>query len=185
MSHPREEIRGTVVALLATPTEEVYPTAAEGRVYPSRVKPLFDKDLPAILVYILSEEITGGLMSATLHGRRQVEVVVDTITRAEDLDDVLDDFSQAIETALLSISLLGLSDLVERVSLSKTETGFTGKGDHERGCLRLFFSVTYWFEQPEAEIEEPADLERIHNEFDIRPHGETFESDHEAEAELE
>jgi len=185
MSHPREEIREAVVALLATPEGSVYPTLAEGRVYPSRTKIIFDKDVPCLLVYTLSEQVTGQLMSPTFTGRREVNVVVDVVVAAEQLDDVLDDFSQAIETALLSVSLLGLSDLVERVSLSKTETGVTGKGDHERGCLRLFFPVTYWFEQPEAEIDDPADLERIHNKFDIRPHGEEFETDHEAEAELE
>jgi len=184
MSHPREEIREAVVALLATPEGSVYPTLAEGRVYPSRTKIIFDKDVPCLLVYTLSEQVTGQLMSPTFTGRREVNVVVDVVVAAEQLDDVLDDFSQAIETALLATSLLGL-DHVERVALASTEATVTAIGDRERGLIRLIFPVAYWFKEPEAEIENPGDLERIHNKFDIRPHGEEFETDHEAEAELE
>lgn len=182
--HLRETIRDKIVALLSTPEDEVYPTPAEGRVYPNRKIPVFEADLPCILVYFLSEQAEQFTMSATYTALRTLQVVVEAIVGPDDMDDSLDDLALAIETVMLQNPRLDLS-FVERNVLTETSITKLDEGSKEMGSIQVTFPVTYYFHQTEAEDETAVDLELIHNEFDIPPTDlEDFQSDFEADAEI-
>ena len=185
MSHPRATIRQAVLNLLAAPEEGVYPTAAQARVYTARVQDLASSDLPAILIHTPIEETVQPVMSATNNTLRRVDVVVTAVTAATELDDAMDDLAEEVETAIYSVSLLGLPALVERVDYISMASVMSDEAGFENGRITLTFSVTYSVRQPEPGQATEVELLEINNQFDIAPHGESFEMDHAAVAELE
>ncbi|MDD4556499.1 MAG: hypothetical protein PHE89_04135 [Alphaproteobacteria bacterium] len=135
MTHPRQHIREAVATRLHKIFENVYA---------SRAKPLFDQDLPAILVYASSEGVkqerwdTDGFGALT----RELELFVEAVdTGKDDLDDKLDTLAEKIEAALDGWEIPDRKSAVLR--FKGTDTDMSIEGNKTYGAVRLAFSLTY------------------------------------------
>lgn len=140
MAHKREEIRKSVLAMLSAPVDDVYPTAAGSNVFANRIAPLWDIELPAILIYPRSESSTPRAV-----GRRQLirtlNLVIELVNEASDeLDDSLDDLAQQVETIISSDPSLGAKAI--STILTSTETTLD-EGKKLIGKMTLSFEVIY------------------------------------------
>lgn len=134
MSH-RKQIRDAV----ATRLRETFQN-----VFASRAKPLFDQDLPAVLVYTTSEDIkqerwdTDGFGSLT----RELDLMVEAVDLGSaDLDDKLDSYAAAIESALDGWEIPDHKSAIMR--FKGTDMDMSIEGNKSYGAVRLVFSITY------------------------------------------
>ncbi len=135
MTHPRQTIRETIAARLAESMQNVFT---------SRAKPLFDQDLPAVLVYAGSEQVkrerwdTDGFGDLT----RELEILVECVDMGkEDLDNRLDALAESVETALDGWEIPGYKNAVMR--FSGTDTDMSIDGNKTYGAIRLTYTLTY------------------------------------------
>lgn len=132
MSHVRLQIRDAAVALLTAELGE------DADVYASRILPLEEADLPAVLVYTNSEEVAelefGGL-------DRTLSLVVEAVAQATDLDAALDPLLVGIESALNGSTLGGLAARV--LPTGGLEVTQSAEGAAPVGRARLTFEVAY------------------------------------------
>lgn len=135
MTHPRQTIREAVAIRLRETFDNVYT---------SRAKPLFDQDLPAILVYASSESVkqerwdTDGFGTIT----RELDLFVEAVdTGKDDLDDKLDELAEKIESALDGWEIPDRKSAVLR--FKGTDTDISIEGNKVYGAVRLAFSLTY------------------------------------------
>lgn len=135
MTHPRQNIREAVAVRL----RETF-----ANVFASRAKPLFDQDLPAVLVYTNSEQIkkerwdTDGFGALT----RELDLFVEAVdTGKDDLDDKLDVLAEKIEIALDGWEIPNRKSSVLR--FIGTDTDISIEGNKTYGAVRLAFTLTY------------------------------------------
>ena len=136
MTHPRNNIR-TAVA------EHLKQTFAN--VYTSRSKPLFDQDLPAVLVYTGNETIREERwgMDGFGHLTRELELFVEAVdTGKDDLDDKLDTMAEQIENLLDGWDVPGRKNAV--LKFKTTETDMSIDGAKIYGAVRLGYTLTYY-----------------------------------------
>lgn len=139
MPHARQEIKTAFAQLLKQAK-----TKAGDNVHQHRNLPLFNKTLPAILVYAGDEESSIFNESPRELERVvsfRVQPMVETKNEA-DLDDELDEFAAQIEAAInIDDSLCGT---VSDVFLSGTsEIEIDNSGEQPTGAIELTFTVTY------------------------------------------
>lgn len=149
--HPRKELRKKVVELLSTPDGDgVYPTAAQGRVHPSRVFHHRKGELPVICVYTLQESVSPeSQQTAPRELARDVSLVIEAWVKVEPTtpgqqplaDDALDDIAEQIEAVMHADPYLagtaGDSILVD------TDTEMVEGGGEMMGLLVMTYAVTY------------------------------------------
>lgn len=135
MPHPRQQIRTAVAARLRETFQNVYA---------SRAKPLFDQDLPAILVYSATESVsrerwdTDGFGALT----RELELFVEAVdVGKEDLDDKLDSLAEQIESSLDGWEIPDRKSAILR--FKGTDMDISIEGNKTYGAVRLAFSLTY------------------------------------------
>ena len=139
MTHPRTVIRRTVVVRLRE-----YATAAGNNVFDSRSKSLFDRHLPALLVYARDERVVDGRYDGdgSMALKRELELCVEAVDKgSDDVEERLDDIALEIEAALDGFTLPERRADVFR--LKSTETDVAVDGSKTYGAIRLTFSVTY------------------------------------------
>lgn len=136
MSHPRKQIRDAVTERLLEMFKNVYA---------SRAKPLFDQDLPALLVYCATESIrqerwnTDGTGALT----RELELFVEAVdTGKEDLDNKLDEMAEKIESALDGWEIPSHKNAIMR--FKGTDMDISVQANKTYGAIRLAFSITYY-----------------------------------------
>lgn len=142
--HPRRTIRDAIAARLKGAD-----TVAGQRVFPSRMMPLFRKDLPAVLVYSMSEDVDRDSTMADAFGAviRHLDIAIEVaIAGADTLDDDIDAAALQVETALAGWIIPGRG--ADVIRLSKTEIEMMVEGENEFGVLRLTYTVTYRTETP-------------------------------------
>ena len=144
MSHVRQQIRDNIVTAL---TADV--TSVASRVYPSRVYPLRDGNLPGLCVYTLTEQ--SEVMSfQPVVLRRMLNVAVDVyVTSTTVADDTLDTVAAEIEASIGSDRTL--SGVASDAILVSTEIDMTGEGDTPVVMARLVFLVEYVTSASDAE----------------------------------
>ena len=97
MSHKRQIIRDAIINQLKDKTD------AGSNIYGNRAKPLFDKFLPAILVYSKQENILEDQYNIDGYAplKRDLEIAIDAVIIASDeFDQKLYDIASQIESAL-------------------------------------------------------------------------------------
>ena len=135
MPHPRKQIREAVAARLSETFENVFA---------SRAKPLFDQDLPAVLVYTSSESIKQERWDTDGRGAltRELDLFVEAVdTGKEDLDDKLDAHAERIESALDGWEIPERKSAILR--FKGTDMDMNIDGSKTYGAVRLAFSLTY------------------------------------------
>jgi hypothetical protein len=136
MSHARTQIRQAVVALLNGNTE------AGNRVFSSRVHPLDDAKLPALLVYTPQENIGERSMQRPRTQQRQLQLAVEGYLKARgDIDAEAD--ALALEVEQLIAADPTLAGLVKDISLESTATQLSGEGEKPVAVITLTFAVLY------------------------------------------
>jgi hypothetical protein len=138
MTHPRQDIREAVAMRLRETFENVFA---------SRAKPLFDQDLPAILVYAASESVKQERWDTDGFGAlsRELNLFVEAVaTGKDDLDDKLDALAEQIENALDGWEIPNRKSAVLR--FRGTDMDMSIEGNKTYGAIRLAFSLTYMTE---------------------------------------
>lgn len=136
MTHPRTNIRNA----LADTLRETF-----DNVYTSRAVPLFDQDLPAILVYTTAETIKkerwdmDGFGPLTRTATFGIEAVA--IGKAT-LDDELDELAEKIESAMDGWVIPNYNNAIIR--FISTEIDMSVDGNKTYGAIRLEFTITYF-----------------------------------------
>lgn len=145
MPHPRTLIRQAVKAALLNAT-----TAAD-RVHTSRSVAWRPKDLPAIAIYTLEEEVDpSSANSAPRELKRNLSLAVEVAAvQQASIDDELDALAQEVERAICADDTLGgkASDIV----LASTNVDILADGERIIGVMRLEFAATYYTFAPDAE----------------------------------
>jgi len=162
MSHQRTVIRQALVDKLKTKVDDVFPTAAEDRIYGSRAKPLFDQFLPAIIIYTRSENILEERFASDGYGasKRELEVAIEAVVLGnEQVDDILDNITKQIEDALDGFEME--SRKADILQLKSTEIDVSIEGSKIYGAARLTYGITYYTEnkQPDNSGIIPTEIE--------------------------
>jgi len=126
MGHVRQQIREqAALALQSVPL-------VLRNVFQSRVYPLSEDELPAILITTDGEQIEPNTISGLLE--RNVLLTLAIKAKAfNDLDDTLDTISESIEKAMANDTSLSLKNAL----LSEVEVALSGDGDQPIGTCTL------------------------------------------------
>jgi len=128
----REQVATTVTGLATTGSN----------VFQSRVYPLSDSNMPALLVYSTSEDSATDIMGPSLVTNRELSVVVEGYVKGTtDFDDVVDDICKEVEIALGADRTL--NGLAKFAYLSGTEISYNGEGEQPIGVVSLTYLVQY------------------------------------------
>lgn len=159
MTHPREEIREGIVALLKGDAEN-RPTSAGARVYNSRDIPMNFDMMPAIVVYTMVDASDPDTRNHETAARRVMALRVECYAMGDEAADSVDVGAWNVEEAIRSDPTIG--GRVEWCHHEKTEIAFAKEGDDELFVALMDFEVAYWIERPE----EPGVTPRLFLGFD-------------------
>lgn len=136
MTHARTQIRKAVVNALKGNT------AAENRVYESRVYPLDDPKLPALLVFTPQESMGQPSIQRPRTQMRQLQLMVEGYLKARgDIDSDADALALEVEQLLGADPTLG--GLVKDAMLDTTATRLSGEGEKPVAIVSLTFLILY------------------------------------------
>ena len=136
MTHARTQIRKAVVNALKANT------AAENRVYESRVYPLDDPKLPALLVYTPQESMGQPSIQRPRTQMRQLQLMVEGYLKARgDIDSDANALALEVEQLIGADPTLG--GLVKDAMLDTTATRLSGEGEKPVAIISLTFVILY------------------------------------------
>lgn len=141
MAHVRQQIREAIgTALAGLPTTGT-------RVYQSRLWPLQETDLPAILISTGEEQKAIATVGSPAILQRTLSINVDLVAIAVvDLDDLLDQICLEVEVALAgpiaAFASVGTDTTLTPVSIGEPE--LLEHADKPRGRARMRYDVTYF-----------------------------------------
>lgn len=159
--HPRQIIREAVVALLLSKT------AAGTRVWPSRMRHVSSRDLPAIGVYT-TEEASPLSDASPRKYERTVTVVVDCIVAGDSgLDDALDALVLQVEDLLMADPTWG--GKADDSALMRTTIGLVSNGRTEDGCATLEFEADYETSPGQVDPSSLDDFATAGVDYDLAP----------------
>lgn len=164
--HPRQAIREAAKAQLIGPSP--HRTIALDRVVASRRIPWRPKDLPAIAVYVLEEDVDpDSAQTAPRELQREPKLVIEAILRADvdNIDDALDAIALEIETAMAIDETLG--GTVGDSWLRRTEFEFGMEGDQEIASIRLIHDVVYHTFRPDGDDQTFDDLRTVDAKYNL------------------
>jgi hypothetical protein len=134
MPHVRTQIRSAAKTLLEA-------ISGSSGVYPSRVYPLHDADLPCYLIFTDDEDIQTESMGEQLLERDLVLNVRPVVKSTAALDDELDAMILAAETALNAQVFGGLA---KKTVLSSIRIQMEAVAEKPVGVATMAFTVTYF-----------------------------------------
>ncbi len=136
MTHARTQIRKAVVNALKGNT------AAENRVYESRVYALDDPKLPALLVFTPQESMGQPSIQRPRTQMRQLQLMVEGYLKARgDIDSDADALALEVEQLIGADPTLG--GLVKDAMLDTTATRLSGEGEKPVAIVSLTFVILY------------------------------------------
>ncbi len=145
MSHVRQQIReyfGTNLTGLTT---------TGSNVFESRVYPLDNTRLPALLIYTKSEASEPIVIGTDRVMSRELSVVVEGYAKASsDFDDTIDTISKEVEEAIAADRTL--DGLAKDCYLESTEIEFNGEGEKPLGYVSLTFLTNYYVQETNPDV---------------------------------
>ena len=136
MSHVRQQIRERIAANVTGLT------TTGSNVFASRVYNISTSELPALLVYAISESSERDSFLSTNGLERSVDILVEGYaTTSANLDSVLDTISAEVETAVAGDPTC--NGLCKDIFLSNTDVDLTPDGQKPVGSIKLTFECTY------------------------------------------
>lgn len=144
-NHIRQQIRekfGTLLTGLTT---------TGSNVYQSRVYPLENANLPALIIYTKSEESEPIVIGVDRVMSRVLSVVVEGYTKAtSNFDDTIDTISKEVEAAIAADRTL--DGLAKDTYLESTEIEFNAEGEKPLGYVSLTFLTNYYVKESAPDV---------------------------------
>ena len=145
MSHVRQQIReyfGTNLTGLTT---------TGSNVFESRVYPLDNTRLPALLIYTKSEASEPIVIGTDRVMSRELSVVVEGYVKSTtNFDDTIDTISKEVEEAIAADRTLG--GLAKDTYLESTEIEFNSEGEKPLGFVSLTFISNYYVKEKNPDV---------------------------------
>ena len=136
MSHARTQIRNVVTALLLNNT------SAGDKVFESRVYPLENPKLPALLIYTKQEVVADQSMSRPRTQVRQLQLTIEAYIKAtSNIDETADTLALEVEQIIAADPTLG--GLAKDTMLTNTDIQFLDDGEKPIAVAVLTFTVNY------------------------------------------
>jgi len=136
MSHARTQIRNAVTALLLNNT------SAGDKVFESRVYPLENPKLPALLVYTKQEVVADQSMSRPRTQIRQLQLTVEAYVKAtSNIDETADTLALEVEQIIAADPTLG--GLAKDTMLTNTDIQLSADGEKPIAVAVLTYTVNY------------------------------------------
>lgn len=154
----RSNIRKSVVEMLRDRTD------CADRVFSNRARQLWPEELPAIMVYTRTENVSEfGSAPRTL--RRNLRLAVEVVAKADDdLDDELDRIADQVESLIQSDDTLG--GIVSDIVIQDSEMSLAGQGETLFGSVVMTFQVVYFTEA--VSNDELVDFETLNVKYDLK-----------------
>ena len=144
-NHIRQQIReklGTTLTGLTT---------TGSNVYESRVYPLENASLPALIIYTKSETSEPIVIGTQRLMSRELSVVVEGYAKAtSNFDDTIDTISKEVEEAIAADRTL--DGLAKDCYLESTEIEFNGEGEKPLGYVSLTFLTNYYVKETNPDV---------------------------------
>jgi len=144
-NHIRQQIReyfGTTLTGLST---------TGSNVYESRVYPLENAKLPALIIYTKSETSEPIVIGTDRVMSRELAVVVEGYAKAtSDFDDTIDTISKEVEQAIAADRTLDSKS--KDTYLESTEIEFNGEGEKPLGYVSLTFLTNYYVKENNPDV---------------------------------
>ena len=144
-NHIRQQIReyiGTTLTGLTT---------TGSNVYESRVYPLENAKLPALIIYTKSETSEPIVIGTDRVMSRELSVVVEGYAKAtSDFDDTIDTISKEVEQAIAADRTL--DGKAKDTYLESTEIEFNGEGEKPLGYVSLTFLTKYYVKEKNPDV---------------------------------
>lgn len=139
-NHVRQQIREAIGALLTGLT------TTGNHVYQSRLLPLQDDELPALVISTNSEKIDVLSVNFNPMLERYLDVVVAVVAKVtSNIDDVLDGSIKEVEQALnASIEVNTLNGLVKEIVLTDIDIEMNATSEKPIGQALLTFKASYY-----------------------------------------
>lgn len=135
-NHIRQQIRekiGTTLTGLTT---------TGSNVFQSRVYPLENSKLPAIIIYTRSESSMPQEMGTNRTLQRDLQLVIEAFAKgSSNTDDTVDTIAKEIEIAMANDTTH--NDLALDSFLETTEIDYNGEGDQPVASLSMVYNITY------------------------------------------
>jgi len=144
-NHIRQQIReyfGTNLTGLST---------TGSNVYESRVYPIENSKLPALVIYTKSETSEPIVIGTDRVMSRELSVVVEGYAKAtSNFDDTIDTISKEVEEAIAADRTLG--GLAKDTYLESTEISFNAEGEKPLGFVSLAFISNYYVKEKNPDV---------------------------------
>jgi len=144
-NHIRQQIReyfGTNLTGLSTTGTNVF----ESRVYP-----IENSKLPALVIYTKSETSEPIVIGTDRVMSRELSVVVEGYAKAtSNFDDTIDTISKEVEEAIAADRTLG--GLAKDTYLESTEISFNAEGEKPLGFVSLTFISNYYVKEKNPDV---------------------------------
>jgi len=144
-NHVRQQIRekiGTTLTGLTT---------TGSNVYQSRVYPLENINLPALIIYTKSETSEPIVIGTDRVISRELSVIVEGYVKAtSNFDDTIDTISKEVEEAIAADRTL--DGLAKDCYLESTEIEFNGEGEKPLGYVSLTFLTNYYVQETNPDV---------------------------------
>ena len=144
-NHIRQQIReyfGTTLTGLTT---------TGSNVYESRVYPIENTKLPALVIYTKSETSEPIVIGTDRVISRELSVVVEGYAKAtSNFDDTIDTISKEVEEAIAADRTL--DGLAKDTYLESTEIEFNAEGEKPLGYVSLTFLTNYYVQETNPDV---------------------------------
>lgn len=144
-NHIRQQIReyfGTTLTGLST---------TGSNVYESRIYPIENSKLPALVIYTKSETSEPIVIGTDRVMSRELSVVVEGYAKAtSDFDDTIDTISKEVEQAIAADRTL--DGKAKDTYLESTEIEFNGEGEKPLGYVSLTFLTNYYVKENNPDV---------------------------------
>lgn len=143
-------VRRQICSAIATTLTGLSTTGAN--VYLSRVYPLADADLPALLVFANTEASLAETMGEPRTMTRSLQVEVAAVAKANaSLDATLDQIAKEVEIAL-AMPVAALEGIAKTIGLTGTEFELTVSAEKPTGRARLLYQVDYFTQENAPDV---------------------------------
>ena len=143
--HVRQQIRNQVV------TQLTGLTTTGSNVFDSRVYPLEDGNLPAILVYTKSEDSEPIEIGPNRTSERTLSLVVEAYVKSTtNFEDTLDTVCKEVEQAIAADPTL--SGKAKDCYIESTEIEFNAEGEKPLAFATLIFLTSYYVQEQKPDV---------------------------------
>ena len=143
--HVRRQIRDKVVTVLTGLT------TTGSNVFASRVYPLSDSNLPALLIYTNTEESEPQVIGTNRLISRTLSVSIECyVKQSTNFENVTDEISKEVEIAIAADTTL--NGLVKDCYIESTSTELNSEGETPLAVATLIFLTNYYVKEQAPDV---------------------------------